>query len=676
MNLSYKWLADLVKIEAAPDDLAEMLTNAGCTVEEVTPVKGTTDTLIVAEVTTNRPDWLGHYGVAREIAALTGGEVKTPDLSLVENGPAVESLTSVTIDEDAREWCPRYTARVIQGVTIKESPAWLQDRLRAIGQRPINNVVDISNYVMFEMNQPLHAFDYDLLAENRIHIRRAKAQEPFQAITGEAGMLTPEMLVIADGEHPVALAGVKGGTTTEVSETTVNILLEAAFFQPQQVRRTSKATRMASDSSYRFERRVDPGAVERVSARAASLILELAGGTLATGVIDTAPDCGGSWEVSLRYARLKKLLGVEIPREEVASVLRGLGLDIVRDEETEIVVSVPSFRQDLTREVDLIEEVLRTVGCARIPNRISLPMQRSQTPPQVSANLLAREILVGLGYHECLCDSFVAESWEQAGHPWCHAHAHRVLNPINSERPLLRTSLVPSLLDVRRVNRDENEARLFEINRVYFDTSPATEAIYLTILDDLGTAYVRGAFEAVWAALRTAGDLTLSTDLDAGEGFAAGNCALLKNAATDGDGKPTAIFGVVSDSVTATHDLQLSPAVLECDFSKIAVQPRSRASFVPLPRFPAVKRDINLLLPEAVRWQELEKLILVKPERLEAVSYVGTFRGKGIPAGFKAVHFRLLFRDAERSLRDEEANAAHDAILGRLLAAFPGAEQR
>ncbi|MCC8115558.1 MAG: phenylalanine--tRNA ligase subunit beta [Planctomycetes bacterium] len=304
----------------------------------------------------------------------------------------------------AEEICPRYTIRVVQGVKVGPSPAWLRDRLTAIGQRSINNVVDITNLVCFEMNQPLHAFDMDKLAEKRIVLRLAEKGEEFDAITGEHAVLEPDMLVIADAEKAVALAGVKGGQNPEVSETTQNGLHEAAWFQPRGVRRAARRTRMSSESSYRYERGIDPGMTERASARAVSLILELAGGTLATGVIDTNPGLGQPWTVSMRYARMDKLLGMHVDRDDVSRVLAGLGLEETGRDEEVITVRVPSFRQDLRREADIIEEVIRLVGYDKIPEKITMPLALAHETAETAAMRAIRRTMVGLGYHECITD--------------------------------------------------------------------------------------------------------------------------------------------------------------------------------------------------------------------------------------------------------------------------------
>ncbi len=664
MNLSTEWLSELIEPDLTAEAMAERLTHAGCEVEEVRPVPG--GAMLVAEVTANRPDWLCHWGVARELAALTDTEARLPDWTLVEDGPPVEALTRVEVTEGARAFCPRYTARVIQGVTVGESPDWLKRRLESIGQRPINNIVDVTNYVLFETNEPLHTFDYDLLAEHRIVVRMAEAGETFRAITGEQAVLAADRLVIADADKPVALAGVKGGANTEVHAGTTNILLEAAYFQPEQVRRASRAARMDSESSYRFERGVDPGLVERASSRAAQLICEVAGGTVATGVIDTAPDLARPWELELRFARCEKLLGKRIEPVPMGNIFRGLGLEVLFKDAAKMRVRVPTHRQDLTREIDLIEEVIRVTGYDRIPVHVQLPLTPSRTPPFVAAARTARDTLVGLGYHECVTDAFVPAAWLE-GVP-ADGEPLRVDNPVNAERPVLRTALAPSLLDVRRVNRLADGVRLFELGHVYHGAGQ--EPTHVALLDDRGVAHVRGALEEVLRQWRVEGACTVEV-ADVGQALAEGSGAILKIA-----DRPVAWFGELARTRQNLHDLDRAPAVLEADLTAILALPRRSQVYTPLPRFPAVRRDIALVVPESVRWQVIQDRVRERPACMEAVEFQSVFRGGDLAPGTKSMAFAMRFRAPDRSLTDDEANRLRDAIVAHLTASIPDAYLR
>ncbi len=669
MILSYNWLKELTGATLPPQELADALTRVGLNVEEVDPVAGG-DYMMNADITTNRPDWLCHLGVAHEIAATLGLAVKPPKTALAETGPDVHTLSSVTVTPGAEEHCPRYTLRVIRGVKVGPSPDWLKNRLTAIGQRSINNIVDITNLVCFEMNQPLHAFDMDKLAEGRIILRTAKEGEDFAAITGEVGKLASDMLVISDAEKAVALAGVKGGQNTEVTLSTVNVLLESAWFQPRSVRRASRRTKMASESSYRYERGIDPGMTERASARAVSLILELAGGELATGVIDTNPSLGAPWEVSMRFARCDALLGVRIDPEEIEKVFTGLGLETIARDAEKITVRVPSFRQDLKREADLIEEAVRLAGYDRIPEKITMPLALAHETEETAAARAIRRVLPALGYHECITDSFVPAEWAAAFAPESKSYA--IQNPINAERPVMRAALAPSLLEVRRTNRLEHGVRLYEIGRVYCrgaDGSPV-EKNRLALLDDRGVEFVRGAVEAVVAALSLAGGVGIAAQPEM-PGMLSGSGALLSL-----DGAAFAGIGLIGKGIADAFDLALPPAVGEVDIDFLAHAGKLGRSYVPLPRFPGVRRDISLAVSESVQWASMEAVIRQTADMLSALDLESVYRGKGLDAGTKAVAFSMHLRSPDRSLTDAEANAVRDAVAAALLAAFPGAALR
>ncbi len=667
MNLSYAWLQELVAFDLAPPALAERLTMAGCNIEEVHEIDG--DFRLVAEVTANRPDWLCHWGVAREIATLTNKTFRLPPWDLCEEGPPITDL--ITVEVPAADLCPRYTARAILGIKVGESPDWIKRRLEAIGVRPINNVVDITNYILFETNQPLHAFDLDLLAGRRIVARRACPGETMTALDGTNCRLTEEMLVIADAERPVAVAGVMGGVETAVNERTCNILLEAAYFEPCQVRRTSRSLRLFSDSSYRFERSIDPSAVAHLSARAAQLIAACSGGKVASGIIDTAPDLGQPWEVTMRFERCQRLLGMHIEGSTVAEIFRSLGMEVLHRDAVGIRVRVPSFRQDLRREADLIEEVIRVFGYERVPENVALTVSRTSMPPAVSALRMAREALVGFGYFECATDTFLPPAW-LTGYPGAAAATPLLLrNPVNAERPALRTTLVPSLLEVRQRNALETEVRLFEVSRVYGAEGDSPDPLRLAVLDDRGMEYARGALEGVLAALRCEAKLVVEPIAERETPPALACAAWLRL----GD-HPAGFLGIPSAATLRRHDLRQQPAVAEIDFDLLATLPRQRRLFRPLPRFPSVRRDIALVVREEVKWAEIERLLQGRWQLIEEIALESIYRGTSVGEGYKSVAFSLILRAPDRSLTDAEANALRDAVVAHLTAEIAGARLR
>ena len=659
MNISYAWLNDLVDSGLSVEQLSEKLNAVGCAVEAVEKVENG-DTRLVAEITSNRGDWLGHYGIAREVAAITGKPVKFPKIELQENTAEINDLVSVKVE--CPDLCPRYTARVIKGVTVKESPEWLKNRLISVGLRPINNIVDVTNFILYEADQPLHTFDYDKLQGHQIIVRKAKKGEKFQTLTEVDCTLDADMMVIADASRPVAVAGVMGGSNTEVTARTTNILLEAACFHPASIRHTANKLKLTSDSSYRYERGTDLAAVERISARAAQLIVEVAGGTV-YGVVDAYANPQPLREVRLRYAECDAVLGCHIAPEEIAGIFAGLGLEKINADADGITVRIPAFRRDLEREIDLIEEVVRLAGFDRVPEgRWTMPLHPMPEARIFRMERVARQTLARIGFHENVTDSFVPEKWEDP------ADAMMVENPIDNGRPYLRQSVMPSLLDRRRVNRAEKDLAAFELTSVYRD-HPRTETLMLGLLDDRGTEYVIGALRETARAMRLVGN-PLSVRPAADVPFFAPHSAaeILLN------GEKIGVMGIASPAQCKLHDLESAPAVGEIDFGKFAAAPASDRVFTPLPRFPGIRRDLALVVPEATSWAD----IFAAARAVDDIEYCveSVYRGKGIPEGKKSVAFSFTYAAPDRSLTDEEANAKRDALLKHLLAKIPGSALR
>jgi len=405
MIVSYSWLKEYVEITEAPDEIARLLTFRACPVERVEPL-GAGDARILIEVTFNRPDLLSHIGVAREIAGAYDRPLRVPDPHPEESSDKpVSRLASVEVDSP--ELCPRYTGRVIRNVAIADSPSWLKARIEAIGLRPVNNVVDVTNFVLMEFGQPLHAFDLARLADRKVVVRRARPGETMTVIDGTPVRLDPDTLVIADSRRPIAVAGIMGGIETEITERTRDILLESAYFDPVCIRRAVRRLGLHSDSSYRFERGVDPARIEQASRRAAALILELCGGELAEGVLDvdqrTLP---GPKRISLRLERLRALAGFDIPRCEISRLLGGLGMEVV-EHAASFEVTVPTARAEVAREADLVEEVLRTYGYDRVPLNPSLPIRVAPREARERAIERIKLLCAGAGYREVSTFSFV-----------------------------------------------------------------------------------------------------------------------------------------------------------------------------------------------------------------------------------------------------------------------------
>ena len=432
-------------------------------------IYGPPETVLDLEITPNRPDCLSIIGMAREVAALYGSVLKRPEVKLEESGDPIDTLTSVTVEDSTV--CPRYSARIVSGVTVAPSPEWMQKKLTLAGVRPINNIVDITNFVMLETGQPLHAFDRSLLAEGRIVVRRANAGEKMTTLDEQERELSEEMLMIADAEHSVALAGVMGGAGSEVSETTTDILLESACFEPIGVRTSSRSLGLMTESSYRFERGVDIEGVEYASRRAAALMQELSGGSIAKGMIDVYPIRPAPVELKCRYEKVTSVIGIPISAEDIQKAFTSQELAVPSSDDDHCVVSIPSFRPDLVREVDLIEEVARLHGLDKIPTLAPRAQIVTGAEDFRTRNVIAlRNKLSSLGLREITNYSLVSGEMLDGVCPGDEARRIKIPNPISADQSVLRTSLVPQMIHTIAGNRAHQirEAALYESGRIYF----------------------------------------------------------------------------------------------------------------------------------------------------------------------------------------------------------------
>jgi len=502
MLVSWNWLKQYVLLDMPHEELARRLMMAGLNHESTEEVEG--DLAIDLEVTSNRPDCLGHLGIARETAELFGHHLRLPAAAPAEGRTPVADLVSVRID--CPDLCYRYCARVIRGVKIGPSPRWLARRLETVGITAINNIVDISNYVMMECGQPLHTFDYGRLKGPAIIVRRPRGGETIEAIDHKTYVLPADACVIADAEDPVAIAGVMGGASTEISDRTTSVLIEAAEFAPLSIRNTARLLNLHSDSSYRFERKIDPEGVDWAGRRCAELILELAGGELAAGAVDVVAVAPPTRKpITLRYSQLKRILGIDVDPPEVRRILTALGGVETMAAADRVTVIAPSWRRDLTREIDLVEEVARIHGYEKIPEDVLVPMAPSTRNRQERVVDKIRTVLTGAGFNEAMTLSAVDEATSAAFSPWTDAAPLRSNTPILRGADHLRRSLVPSLLVARRTNESLANAdiELFEIARVYLPRANdlPDEQWMLGISSGPEVATVKGAVEALVTAL-------------------------------------------------------------------------------------------------------------------------------------------------------------------------------
>ena len=655
-KISLDWLGEYLPGSAEADRAADALTNGGLPVESIE--RHGSDTIIDVEVTSNRGDCLSHVGIAREVSALLGREFRDINPAAKESNTPASSATSIRID--ALDLCPHYTARVIRNVAIRPSPPWLVRRLEAIGLRAINNVVDVTNYVMFETGQPLHAFEFDRLEGHRIVVRRASKGEKLISIDGRERALDPEMLVIADAVRPVALAGVMGGRDSEVSDSTKNVLLESARFDPLSVRKTARALAMKSDSSYRFERGIDPLLPEKASLRAAQLILETAGGELLSGLVSAGQSGYTPKRLELRLDKIKRVLGVELPPQQVIDALGRLQLSPVLQGDR-VAVIVPTYRLDLNIEVDLVEEVARVIGYDKIPVRDEIPIRLS--PPDPAADVLEtiRSVLVSGGYFESVTFGWVSDQLAADFTPPEAIGLPRADESVRKADASLRPSIIPGLLEsvLRNEHAGTAEAKLFEIGSTFWlaPGGKVDERRRVALVGSTDLREVRGVVELLLNRLDPNSEIRVIPEPRPGYSRAA-------SGRIEWGGQAVGYLGKIDRAVTDKLGLREIPAAAELDLLPLVEGAQRVPQQQPLPTYPAVRRDLSLVVPESVRYERIESLIRdLKPESLEDLEYVTTYRGKPLEKGQKSVTVTLVFRSPTETLTSEQVDATVQRMI-------------
>ena len=637
--------------------------------------------------TPNRPDCLCVLGLAREVAGMLGLRLNYPRVEIEEAEVRIEDLTSIEILDP--EHCPRYVARVINGVKIGPSPFWMVDRLDAAGVRSINNVVDITNFVLMETGQPLHSFDMDRLAEHRIVVKLAREGDRFVTLDKTERILGPEVLMICDAETQVALAGIMGGLNSEIVPQTTNVLLESAYFNPVSIRRTSKRLGLSTEASFRFERGIDPDVCVFAADRASALMADLAGGRIAAGAIDQHPRPIKSVVIPFSPARCNAFLGTEFDRETLIASLTGIELGVSGTDE-DLSVEPPTFRVDLTREVDLFEEVARLVGYDKIP--VTLPPVRAGMEPIEPSRLVraeARAILEGLGLNEVITYSFISEGFcDDLRLPPDDERRNvvRILNPLSEEQSLMRTTLAPSLLEVLRRNQSHNvwDVGLFEIGMVYFQKEgQELPDERLTV----GGLLAGSREEPSWSLKAETVDFfdlkglveELLDGLNVPETvFESRGCPayydLSASATVSTGGRVLGWLGRLSGPVARTFNLRGVPYIFEMDLGSIMLAQKGPRQFTLLPRYPAVERDLAVVLDKEVEAGRICGFIRkLGEEYLTEVFLFDAYEGPQVGEGRKSLAFRLRYRSLDRTLTDEEVNAIHERVTEKVLAAFSAA---
>lgn len=644
------------------------------------------DIIFHLDLTPNFAHCLSMLGVAREIVARINSKLKRPTIGLKESSTSTADLAEVIIQ--SIELCPRYTARVIRGIKVGESPEWLQERLIKAGMRPINNVVDITNYVLMETGQPLHAFDYDKIADHKIVIRTATAGEKIVTLDDKEHELTSDVLCICDAEKPICIAGVMGGANSEVTVETRNILLESAYFDPISVRKTARRYGIPSEASHRFERGVDIESVVAASNRAAQLLQELAGGEISAGLIDNYPEVKKPLVIRLRKERVSSLLGIELTTAKIKELLERLSFVVSEVIGEDLDVTVPGFRGDVTREADLIEEVARLYGYNNIPAQLPVGKYRmgKLTPSQLLENQ-TREFMNAVGLNEIMSFSFVNPNiYEKLNlsddHEW--RNSIKLLNPLNEEYAVMRRTLLADLLKVIgfNVKRKIEEVQVFELSRVYQPTEadlPHEPRKLSAAISGLkgngdwnqnakGFYYLKGILDE-YAAKFGLGELRYEQGIH--DSFHPGRTAIVK-----ARGVTLGYLAEIHPDVLANFDLKDRTTVFEIDFEKVAELVDNSKKYAELPKYPALTRDLALILDAEISAQAVVDIIKsVGSEYLEHVELFDIYQGAQVPQGKKSMAFAMSYRAKECTLTDEVINPIIEELLTKLKSKL-GAEIR
>ncbi|MDX2117618.1 MAG: phenylalanine--tRNA ligase subunit beta [Planctomycetota bacterium] len=688
MNTSVRWLNDYLTTAAGtpvgvtPDEAEQALMSAGFPIESrETLTDG--DTRMDVEITSNRGDCISHVGLAREVAAKLAGagrdaRLKLPSFELPATSAASPVASVLTLRNEATDVCPLFTARVIRGVKVGPSPAWLAQRLEAAGQRSINNVVDVTNFIALELGNPCHVFDLAKLEGATLVVRRAYENEPLLTLDGKKRVLKSDEIVVADARRAQSLAGVIGGGESEVSASTVDVVLEVATWDPVAVRRAARRLQIRTDASHRFERIVDARTLEQASRRAAALIVQVAGGSLCDGVLTQGRDLPRTLSVTLRASRCSAIIGATLTPSEIAACLRAHEI-VVREQGDTLHCEIPAHRPDLTREIDLIEEVARTRGLDAIAMLEKLPV--AVKPPQAS-QVAMREIgstLTGMGLYEAVTFSFIrpehAALFLNAGLARVDVDDDR-----RGEEPTLRPSVIPSLLQCRKKNADaqvhpEGGVRLYEVAAVFAQapgSNTHVERRTLAMLLDVpmagkkvtsterqfGLRQMRGSIESLLRQLAgPAARITVTPAASPNAGYEAGGVAEVFVQHEGVQPRRIGFYGLTSEAALKAFGLEVPTIAAELDIEALLAVYPPRAAITTLPSFPCIERDLSAIVADGVAWDALRsKIEATNTPRLEGVEFVGTYRGKQIGAGKKSLTLRLRFRDAGRTLRHEEVD--------------------
>jgi phenylalanyl-tRNA synthetase beta chain len=686
MKVVYNWLKDFVGVTTPPQELASRLALSGTNIAGVE--NGAHGAVLDAEVGSNRPDCLSHYGIGREVAAIYNLPLKHISPKPAES--AGKASDAVRVEILSPDLCGRFTARVIRNVKIQASPKWLKDRLEASGVASISNVVDISNYVMLELGHALHTFDYDKVREHKIVVRRGKPNEKIRTLDGVERQADPNICMICDGDgaRAVGIGGIMGGAETEISFSTKNVLIECAWFDPVAVRRAARFLKLHTEASTRFGRGADPEMAEVASRRAAELILQLAGGELLAGVVDEYPGKRAAKKIRVTRAEILRVMGADVPDKQIEAILGALGFAPVRSDhhrgaEGSLLAAwectQPSWRAEVDREIDLIEEIARVHGLDKFPPRLPAARQGAARLPHHEAETRVRERLIGLGYREIVTIPHVPEEWDALFRP-ADVLPARLSNPLSEEAGVLKSTGIVTMAGALEwnLNHGQRNARLFEIGRHYrLRGNESVETRVLTI-GATGESREKSLYDSAreFSFADVKGDLDSVGELCQGFGWRSGGPAWLNPArvgtvrAFRSPQTPVGFAGQLARRVGDRLKLRQDVFLAEIDLDPVYTAMREAKAalrYQPLPRFPAVERDFSLFLAEGISFAEISDSIrsLSIPE-ISSVEAVDLFRGKNVPAGNYSLLVRVTFQSREATLTEAQINHFAGKIISIL----------
>jgi len=688
MKISYQWLQEFVDIDILGLEIEEVghaLTMVGLAVDVIEEFKD--DYIFDVDVTTNRVDCLNHLGVARELAAQFRLKLKKPDFSPLPYDETRAGKFPVDVLIEDQDLCPRYAARVMTNVTVGESPQWLKRRLDSVGQRPINAIVDITNFVLFEIGQPLHAFDYQLLADSKIVVRRARKGERLETLDGTVRDLDDSMLLICDGEKPVAVGGVMGGADSEISDVSKTILLESAYFDASSIRRTARKLGLSTEASYRFERGGDPGLQVLALNRACSLIAEISGGTCVSPVIDEIPVERKPKVLRLRGKRIAQVLGTHVPTEDVGTIFSCLEFQPEEVTEGVFEVEVPSFRRDVALENDLVEEVARHYGYDRIPSHYPAPFGVGRYAETEESDRLLISTLVGAGFFEAINYAFTTPA-KEAVFTNTVPPMVPVANPLTEADTHLRTTMIPGLIESvkQNMNHGVDDVRLFETGKVFRPgDSPSIEAVEERRLAMVATGEFSGSFwnqlsepfsfyhlkgivAALFERLRQPVEFRQAKDLSfLHPGIAA---ELLFN------GTRIGFLGSLHPRLIEAFKFPKAVFLSEFSLEEVYAQRLVEPQYETLPRFPSVERDLSFVLDRAISFSTIDLAVqALQIAELKDFRLIDLYQGSRLPQDKISLTVRLTFAAPSRTLTQEEVNERFEGVVAALKQKF-SIEQR